>query len=55
MNRYVLKTKEGEIVNKTIQFSLELAIEFFSLTKKLNPNQLLTIYKVEKDENWDRD
>ena len=35
----------------TFQENLISAIEFFSIKKKLSTEQLLTIYKVERDEN----
>jgi hypothetical protein len=54
MSKYILKTKKGEVITITNQESLESAIEFFSFKKKLSPEQLLTIYKVESDENRDR-
>jgi hypothetical protein len=54
MSKYILKTKKGEVIKTTQQESLELAIEFFSLTKNLSPDKLLSIYNVEKDEDRDR-
>ena len=53
MYKYDLKTKKGEVITVTIQENLFLAIEFFSIKKKLSTEQLLTIYKVERDENRD--
>lgn len=53
MFKYNLKTKKGEVITVTIQENLISAIEFFSIKKKLSTEQLLTIYKVERDENRD--
>ena len=39
MSKYILKTKKGEVIKATQQESLELAIEFFSLTKNLSPER----------------
>jgi hypothetical protein len=54
MDKYILKTKKGEVITITNQENLESAIEFFSFKKKLSPEQLLSIYKVERDENRDK-
>lgn len=48
MEDYKLITKEGEQISKTQAHSLELAIEFFSKTKKLKKEELLKIYKVKE-------
>lgn len=50
-HRYILKTKNDETVSTTSQESLESAIEFFSFLKNFTTSELLSIYKVEKDEN----
>ena len=52
MDKYLLKTKEGEVVNFTLQLCEEDAIEYFSIIKQIPKKELLEIYKVEKDENW---
>ena len=52
MNKYLLKTKEGEVINVTIQLCEEDSIEYFSIMKQIPKKELLEIYKVEKDENW---
>lgn len=52
MNKYLLKTKEDEVINVTLQLCEEDAIEYFSIMKQIHKKELLEIYKVEKDENW---
>ena len=52
MNKYLLKTKEGEVINVTLQLSKEYSIKYFSSIKQIDKKELLKIYKVEKDENW---
>jgi len=52
MDKYLLKTKEGEVINVTLQLSKEDSIEYFSIMKQIPKKELLEIYKVEKDENW---
>ena len=52
MEKYLLKTKEGEVVNFTLQLCEEDAIEYFSIMKQIPKKELLEIYKVEKDEDW---
>jgi hypothetical protein len=53
MEKYLLKTKEDEVINVTLQLCEEDAIEYFSIMKQIPKKELLKIYKVEKDENWD--
>ena len=48
MEKYVLKTKKGEIINYFNAISLDEAIEWFSLIKVLSTKQLLEIFIVEK-------
>ena len=52
MRKYLLKTKEGEVINVTLQLYEEDAIEYFSIMKQIPKKELLEIYKVEKDEDW---
>ena len=52
MNNYLLKTKENEVINVTLQLCEEDSIEYFSIMKQIPKKELLEIYKVEKDENW---
>ena len=52
MRKYLLKNKEGEVINVTLQLYEEDAIEYFSIMKQIPKKELLKIYKVEKDENW---
>lgn len=52
MNKYLLKTKEGEVVNFTLQLCEEDSKKYFSIMKQIPKKELLEIYKVEKDENW---
>ena len=53
MGMYLLKTKKGEVINKSTQKNLEVALEFFSSLKKITIKELLEIYKVEKYESRD--
>lgn len=48
MGKFTLETKDGEVVHVTNQENLELAIEFFSMLKKLKIRDLLKIYNVKK-------
>jgi hypothetical protein len=48
MEEYQLLNNSGDVINKIRSESLELAIELFAKIKKLKPNQLLEIYKVER-------
>jgi len=52
MDKCLLKTKEDEVVNFTLQLCEEDSIEYFSIMKQIPKKELLKIYKVEKDENW---
>jgi len=52
MEKYLLKTKEGEVVNFTLQLCEEDSIEYFSIIKQIPKKELLKIYKVDKDEDW---
>lgn len=51
MGRYILKTKNGEVINHTTQINKEDSIEYFSKVKDLPIKVLLKIYKVEEDED----
>ena len=51
MKQYVLITKDGDIINSTIQICLSDAIEYFSKIKIIPKKELLKIYTVEEDEN----
>ena len=46
--QYKLVTASGDTLKKVRTCSIELAIEFFSKIKKLKPNELLKIFKVEE-------
>jgi len=52
MDKYLLKTKEDEVINVTLQLCEEDSIEYFSSVKQIPKKELLEIYKIEKDENW---
>lgn len=52
MKQYQLKTKEGEVINSTEQLCIEDAILYFSIVKKIAEKELLEIYTIEKNENW---
>ncbi len=45
---YVLLSCDGDIISKTKSESLSEAIDFFSKTKKLTSEVLLTIFDVKK-------
>lgn len=52
MKNYYLKSREsGEVINKVsvddCEFSLELAVEYFSKVKNLDSVSLLSIYDVD--------
>jgi hypothetical protein len=51
MKQYVLKTKDGDVINITTQICLSDAIEYFSKMKMIPKKELLKIYTVEEDEN----
>jgi|LakMenEpi03Aug12_release.lakeMendotaPanAssembly.Ray.scaffolds.fasta_scaffold296418_2 hypothetical protein len=51
MEKFILKTKNGEKINITEQEDLDLSIEFFAKMKKISKKELLKIYIVEKYEN----
>ena len=53
MDKFTLETKDGEVVHVTNQENLELAIDFFSMLKKLKIRDLLKIYNVKKYEDRD--
>jgi hypothetical protein len=55
MGRYILKTKNGEVINHTTQINKEDSIEYFSKVKDLPIKVLLKIYKVEEDEDRNND
>ena len=48
MKTYLLKTKKGEVINRTTQNNIEDSIEYFSKVKKLPVKELFKIYKIEK-------
>jgi hypothetical protein len=52
MKTYLLKTKKGEVINTTDQLRIEDAIWYFSIVKNITKEELLKIYIVEKDEDW---
>jgi len=45
---YKLVTQSGEVLKKIKTFSFELALEYFSELKKLEPKELLKIFKIEE-------
>lgn len=47
MKKYLLKIKNGEIINTIKSTSLENAINYFKTIKKLNENDLKDIFHVE--------
>ncbi len=51
MKQYVLKTKDGDVINRTTQICLSDAIEYFSNVKMISKKDLIIIYEVEEDEN----
>ena len=51
MKQYVLKTKDGDIINRTTQICLSDAIDYFSKIKIIPKKELLKIYTIEEDEN----
>ncbi len=51
MKQYALKTKDGDVINRTTQICLSDAIEYFSKIKIMTKKELLKIYTVEEDEN----
>jgi len=55
MKQYVLKTNDGETISVTIQLCEEDAIEYFSITKKLPKRELLKIFNIEINEDWNND
>jgi hypothetical protein len=55
MEKFVLKTIEGEIINMTTQKNIDSAIEYFSEVKKLPKKELIKIFKIEKDESRNND
>ena len=55
MKKYILKSKDGDVINITMQNDKKDAIEFFSKIKLITEKQLLDIYKVEQYENRDND
>lgn len=44
--KYLLLTKQNEVINRIEASNLEEAIELFSKLKKLSIDKLLTIYQV---------
>ena len=55
MSGYLLKTKNGEVINHTTQKNKEDSIEYFSKVKDLPIKVLLKLYKVEEDEDRNND
>ena len=51
MSKYLLKTKDGEVINSTNVSSELNALLFFSKIKRIPSKDLLKIYKIEKDED----
>jgi hypothetical protein len=49
MAKFFLKTKEGEVINYTTQKDEILAIKYFCKIKKLSREDLLRIFKLEKE------
>jgi len=49
MGKFFLKTKEGEVINYTTQKDEILAIKYFSKIKHLDRENLLIIFKIEKE------
>ena len=47
MKQYILKTIDGDVINRTTQLCLSDAIEYFSKTKMIPKKELLKIYTVE--------
>jgi hypothetical protein len=43
MSQYLLKTKKDEVINKTTQENLEVALEFFLSIKKITVKELLKL------------
>jgi len=41
MNNYLLKTKENEVINVTLQLCEEDSIEYFSIMKQIPKKELL--------------
>ena len=48
MYKYILKNKNGEVINTTRQDSLDLAIEYFSKMKLISKKDIFRIYIIEK-------
>jgi hypothetical protein len=49
MGKFFLKTKDGDVINYTTQKDEILAIKYFCKMKKLNREDLLRIFKIEKE------
>ena len=49
MIKYLLKNKEGEVINVTQQLCEEDSIEYFSIIKQIPKKDLLKIFKIEKE------
>lgn len=47
MGEYVLKTNNGEVIKRVNVSSLDDAIDYFAKMKKLEKQQLISIFKVE--------
>jgi len=55
MDKFILKTKDGEKINITEQEDIDLSIQFFAKLKKISKKKLLEIYSVEKYEGRNND
>lgn len=49
MGKFFLKTKDGDVINYTTQKDEILAIKYFCKMKKLGREDLLRIFKIEKE------
>lgn len=47
--KYNLTTKSGEVISKCEAVSLDYAVEYFALRKKMSRGDLLKIYDVSAD------
>lgn len=49
MNKFLLKTKHGEVINKVDSDTLENAEKMFAEIKRLKVEDLLSMYRVAKE------
>ena len=49
MGKFFLKTKDGDVINYITQKDEILAIKYFCKMKKLSREDLLRIFKIEKE------